>query len=268
VLRWADLRGLPAPPSGLRDRVTRAVELYPCQLLFVHRDAEGQEPELRYEEIRTSNQTGRLHVAVVPVRMQEAWLLHDEGALREAAGRPQRPTGSAPTQEVRVHRRSEVCPPPRTEGRERASRTSGETVQSSLGRPSARRPHRGLVSAPAARSLSAPREGHSLRPSDPRHRRGRMTRSGQGALLNNRASTRQRRPIHSAHTGRAARRCSGISTPASSDPSAIDREVATPRPLRRRARTPARRRPRSPTSPRAVRRSRPAPRSRAPRRAA
>ena len=32
--------------------------------------------------------TGRSHVCVVPVRMQEAWLLHDEAALREAAGRP------------------------------------------------------------------------------------------------------------------------------------------------------------------------------------
>lgn len=87
-LRWADLRGLPAPPPGLREKVTRAVELHPCQLLFVHRDAEGQKPELRYEEILDANQTGRPHVAVVPVRMQEAWLLHDQGALREAAGRP------------------------------------------------------------------------------------------------------------------------------------------------------------------------------------
>jgi hypothetical protein len=28
------------------------------------------------------------HVAVVPIRMQEAWMLHDEAALRRAAGRP------------------------------------------------------------------------------------------------------------------------------------------------------------------------------------
>ena len=61
---------------------------YPCQLLFVHRDAEKQDPGVRYREIEAANRTGRSHVCVVPVRMQEAWLLHDETALREAAGRP------------------------------------------------------------------------------------------------------------------------------------------------------------------------------------
>jgi hypothetical protein len=43
---------------------------------------------MRYEEIRIANNTGLPHVCVVPVRMQEAWLLFDEAALREAAGRP------------------------------------------------------------------------------------------------------------------------------------------------------------------------------------
>lgn len=65
-----------------------AVSFYPCQILFVHRDAENQGPELRYHEIFDANTTGLHHVCLVPVRMQEAWLLHSELALREAAGRP------------------------------------------------------------------------------------------------------------------------------------------------------------------------------------
>lgn len=87
-VNWSDLRMLREPPRDLADRLRVAMELQPCDLLFVHRDAEGQEPGRRHVEIREANGTGRRHVSVVPVRMQEAWLLHDEAALREAAGRP------------------------------------------------------------------------------------------------------------------------------------------------------------------------------------
>lgn len=87
-IRWADLRGLRARPVGLSQRLTAALELYPCQVLFVHRDAEGQSPDLRYTEIQGANVTELPHVCVVPVRMQEAWLLLDEVALRQAADRP------------------------------------------------------------------------------------------------------------------------------------------------------------------------------------
>jgi len=87
-VRWADLRGLRRKPRGLTQRLDFATRLIPCDILFVHRDAENQDPELRYNEIRRANETGVSHVCVVPVRMQEAWLLHNEGALREAAGRP------------------------------------------------------------------------------------------------------------------------------------------------------------------------------------
>lgn len=87
-LRWGDLRGLPRPSTTLGDRLTCAVNLYPCQLLLVHRDAEKQPAQLRYDEVRAANQTQLPHACVVPVRMQEAWLLLDELALREAAGRP------------------------------------------------------------------------------------------------------------------------------------------------------------------------------------
>ena len=88
-IRWADLRGLGEKPRDLAHKLAVAARQYPCQLLFVHRDAEGQDPQRRYEEIRdAANSTACSHVGVVPVRMQEAWLLHDEAALREAADRP------------------------------------------------------------------------------------------------------------------------------------------------------------------------------------
>ena len=87
-IRWADPRAFSEKPRSLTARLAVAIQEYPCQLLFVHRDAEKQEPDVRYREIEAANRTGRSHVCVVPVRMQEAWLLHDEIALREAAGRP------------------------------------------------------------------------------------------------------------------------------------------------------------------------------------
>lgn len=87
-VRWADLRVVRRRPQGLSERLAVAIELYPCRILFVHRDAEGQNPDLRYAEIQAANQTACPHVCVVPVRMQEAWLLHDEAALRQAADRP------------------------------------------------------------------------------------------------------------------------------------------------------------------------------------
>jgi hypothetical protein len=86
--QWADLARLRRPPRGLGERLRRAVDLYPCQLLFVHRDAEGVERSIRAAEIRAVLEPEPPGVCVVPVRMQEAWLLFDEAALREASGRP------------------------------------------------------------------------------------------------------------------------------------------------------------------------------------
>lgn len=87
-LRWADLRGLRDPPRGLANRIAAAVDLFPCDLLFVHRDAERDPPDHRHVEIASARPSTVRTVPVVPVRMQEAWLLHDEPALRRAAGRP------------------------------------------------------------------------------------------------------------------------------------------------------------------------------------
>ena len=76
------------------DRMGPAVALYPCDVLFVHRDAEKEPMERRIEEIRAA--FGKafglgekpLAVCVVPVRMSEAWMLFDETAIRRAAENP------------------------------------------------------------------------------------------------------------------------------------------------------------------------------------
>ncbi|HYU32396.1 MAG TPA: hypothetical protein VEW48_09545 [Thermoanaerobaculia bacterium] len=79
-----------APGANLRDRLSRAVQEYPCDVLFVHRDAEREPREKRVEEIRRAVVAAGVPacVPVVPVRMTEAWLLIEEGAIRRAAGNP------------------------------------------------------------------------------------------------------------------------------------------------------------------------------------
>ena len=96
---WADLRASPRPISALDHKIKAALELYPCDLLFVHRDAEREPHATRVEEIRSAVQrissdffAGRPYVCVVPVRMTEAWLLFDEAAIRRAAGNPRSAT--------------------------------------------------------------------------------------------------------------------------------------------------------------------------------
>jgi hypothetical protein len=91
---WADLRRLPSPPRALGPRIKISLELYPCDLLFVHRDAERFPHQTRVNEIRREvAEVAEIAaippvVCVVPVRMQEAWLLFSEAALRRASGNP------------------------------------------------------------------------------------------------------------------------------------------------------------------------------------
>jgi len=86
---WADFARLGVRPASLRERVRAAVDLYPADLLVVHRDAEGEPPENRREEIRRAVEGVPCLVAsAIPVRMLEAWLLHDERAIRMASGNP------------------------------------------------------------------------------------------------------------------------------------------------------------------------------------
>jgi len=93
---WADLRRLPKPPprSRMPERIRLSLDLYPCDLLFIHRDAENAAPEKRISEITGALQEVQAEiqlpptVLIVPVRMLEAWLLFDLRAIRRAAGNP------------------------------------------------------------------------------------------------------------------------------------------------------------------------------------
>lgn len=110
---FADLRRLSPSPRKLSERIDRSVELYPCDLLFVHRDAENAPIEEREEEIRKAIEESSMEdsvrvVCVVPVRMQEAWLLIDEAALRRAAGNP---NGTQPLAMPDVQRLEELADP-------------------------------------------------------------------------------------------------------------------------------------------------------------
>lgn len=90
---WADLSKLPKRPRLLSERIQTAIDLFPCEILFIHRDAEGQSVSQRCAEIRQAvadleSPLALPSVCVVPVRMTEAWLLFDERAIREASGNP------------------------------------------------------------------------------------------------------------------------------------------------------------------------------------
>ena len=112
---WADLRGLRKRRPKLDGQIRDAVQYFPCELLFVHRDAEGQAPEQRHQEIRAAASAvadpGPIVVGVVPVRMTEAWLLIDEKAIRHAA---ENPNGQAP---LKLPRLSKLESEPRPKDR-------------------------------------------------------------------------------------------------------------------------------------------------------
>lgn len=112
-----DLGRIRRPPdrSDLSGRIEKAFDLSPCDVLFVHRDAEqaGALDIRRQEIVRAAAQSSvRVPVVpVVPMRMTEAWLLSDEPALRAAAGNP---AGTvplrfpAPVQLERIHAKDEL----------------------------------------------------------------------------------------------------------------------------------------------------------------
>lgn len=87
---WADLGRLPRPPKTLPEKISTTLDLYPCDVLFIHRDAEKVSYEVRLRQINQAVE--RLGsppvVCVIPVKMQEAWLLFDRKAIRRAAGNP------------------------------------------------------------------------------------------------------------------------------------------------------------------------------------
>jgi hypothetical protein len=91
---WADLGRLPRPPRELSNRILKSIELYSCDLLFIHRDAETASLNTRSNEIKEAVDKAKCNtevppsIGVMPMRMTEAWLLFDIGAIREAAGNP------------------------------------------------------------------------------------------------------------------------------------------------------------------------------------
>ena len=123
----AEFWRLPEPPGALTARIINAVDLFPCDALFVHRDADREPAKNRHDEIRAAVEVARQGscrlpaVAVVPVRMLEAWLLFDELAIRSAAGNPngQSPLNLPPLTRV------EDRPDPKRDLRE-ALRTASE----------------------------------------------------------------------------------------------------------------------------------------------
>jgi hypothetical protein len=94
VLEWL-LRANRVDCAIQEQRISKAAELYPCEPLFIHRDAEGEPREARRNEIEAAVQAATFDgglapvwISVIPVRMQEAWFLFDEMAIRQAVGNP------------------------------------------------------------------------------------------------------------------------------------------------------------------------------------
>ncbi len=83
--------GLPPVADGLRSRIESALELFPCDFLFVHRDDEGLGIALRQQEIENSWPAGAVTsvlICVIPIRMTEAWLITNAKPIRSAVGNP------------------------------------------------------------------------------------------------------------------------------------------------------------------------------------
>lgn len=76
---------------GSKIAAARRLTTEPIDVFVVHRDADATTSRDRRAEVQEAVETaapGHRHVAVVPVRMTEAWLLLDEHAIRVVAGNP------------------------------------------------------------------------------------------------------------------------------------------------------------------------------------
>ncbi len=92
--QFADLEFSNLKSRTLEDKLIPALDLYPCDLLFVHRDADREGLEKRTQEIQAAMASTFAPnirppvVCVIPVRMSEAWMLFNEKAIRKAAENP------------------------------------------------------------------------------------------------------------------------------------------------------------------------------------
>lgn len=87
---WIDFGQLVSLPQNIQERIEKVLddEDYRWDLLFIHRDADNVGYRTRKQEIlqHLSNISSKPPaICVVPVRMQETWLLINENAIREAA---------------------------------------------------------------------------------------------------------------------------------------------------------------------------------------
>ncbi|MEI6330374.1 MAG: hypothetical protein ACOYN8_17140, partial [Pseudanabaena sp.] len=88
------LGNLRNPPKNLQDKIAIALDLFPCNILFIHRDAEADENpiETRTKEIRKAEKLVKKSlppiVCVIPIKMIESWLLFHEDAIRTVVGNP------------------------------------------------------------------------------------------------------------------------------------------------------------------------------------
>jgi hypothetical protein len=90
IARWADPTISNCGSFILRERIINAIECYPCELLFIHRDAEKQPREKRISEIQKAMKDlpAPPQVCIIPVRMTEAWFLINGSLLQRAANNP------------------------------------------------------------------------------------------------------------------------------------------------------------------------------------
>lgn len=119
----------PLHQGSLDRRIAQALDDYPCDLLFIHRDAERADPAARHSEIASAMPAepgGAQFVAVIPVRMTEAWLLFDAHAIRRAADNP---NGNVPLGLPKINKIEQLADPK-------------ETLFSLLRTASGRSPHR------------------------------------------------------------------------------------------------------------------------------
>lgn len=86
------LGSIPTDKNPLQSKIERSLNRHlDIDILFIHRDAEREAPQNRFDEIKQAIDAitdTPPHVCVVPVRMTEAWLLIDENAIRDAASNP------------------------------------------------------------------------------------------------------------------------------------------------------------------------------------
>jgi hypothetical protein len=88
---FADFRTFRNPPKTISDKVQRAKEYFPYDILFIHRDAEKNDSQIianRVDEIRSELDESEMQqtVCIIPIRMMETWLLINKDAIKRAAG--------------------------------------------------------------------------------------------------------------------------------------------------------------------------------------